>query len=61
MLKWATNVAGEKVKKYCLQGFKKSGKLISSSMEKEPETDEDYLKKLAELVKPYCNSVDIRV
>jgi len=65
MVEWLYNIINKeegnnKIKKFSLQGFKNSGKLMNREYEKEPNTTESHLKKLEKITKPYVEKVEIR-
>lgn len=61
MAQWLSEINPEKrVKKYALQGFKNSGKLIDSSFSNYSNTTEPYLKELKEDIKDMFEVVEVR-
>ena len=58
---WLNNITGIKPKKFCLQGFKNKGKLISDEFKSKKETEEKYLLELKDAIKDYFEEVEIRV
>ncbi len=60
MMKQMYETIGKKMKKFALQGFKNSGKLIDPNYSKKINTTESHLKKLKEIAKPYAEEVEIR-
>lgn len=60
MMEQMHGTIGKKMKKFVLQGFKNSGKLIDSNYSKQPNTTESHLKKLKEIAEPYAEEVEIR-
>jgi pyruvate formate lyase activating enzyme len=62
MMEWMRNVCGkQRLQKYCLQGFKNSGKLLNSSFLSERDVTEEYLTLLAKIAQPYFEEVEITV
>ncbi len=61
MMEWLKKITGGRMKKFILQGFKNSGKLIDESFCSEEDVDEDYLMKLKGIAEGYCEVVEVRV
>lgn len=57
---WLNNLIG-KPKKFFLQGFKNKGKFIDNKFLQEEDVEEDYLKKLKEVIEPYFKEIGLRV
>lgn len=61
MGRWLNNICGEKPKKFFLQGFSKNNTgMIDEDFNNEPNTDEDFLKKLKKSVDGFFEKVEIR-
>ena len=61
IMKWLESVAGKKIKRFCLQGFKNQGKLVDDSLKGQPNTTEDVLGEMKLAAEDYCEEVVIRV
>ncbi len=62
MMEWIKNICGkERLQKYCLQGFKNSGKLLNPSFLSERDITQEYLIPFKEIAQPYFEEVEIRV
>jgi pyruvate formate lyase activating enzyme len=60
MMNWLKQLTGKKLKKFCLQGFKNSGKLINEKLD-EKNTSESYLLNLKKIAEEYFDEVEVRV
>jgi len=62
MIKWVKESINrkEKIKKFSLQGFHNSGKLMSEKYKDEKNTKEPYLKELKKIIKPYSEKTEIK-
>jgi len=58
---WLTGLAGRKLGRFCLQGFKNQGKLLDPAFESYKDTSEEYLNGLAEEIRLYFDEVVVRV
>lgn len=61
MAEWLNEVVDGKPKKIFLQGFKNTGKILSSEFVKEKDTSENYLKELKKDIEDYFKEVGVRV
>lgn len=57
---WLKDVIGKKPKKFCLQGFKNKGDLISESFRNKKDTPKEFLNELKEGIKDYFEEVEVR-
>ncbi len=62
-IKWVHSIIGKKIKKFCLQGFKNSGKFIDESFSKEKNISEKFLLDLKKeiLKQGFVSEVIVRV
>jgi len=58
---WLNEITGKKPKKFCLQGFKNKGKLISEDFRDKKDTSKDFLGRLKKSVEDYFEEVEVRV
>ena len=58
---WINNLSGNKNSKYCLQGFKNSGKILGSEFLSEKDSNKSYLNELKKVCEPFHKEVFIRV
>ncbi len=58
---WLNEIIGKKPKKFCLQGFKNKGNLISESFRNRKDTSKEFLEKLKKGIEDYFEDVEIRV
>ena len=61
MMEWVKDLAGEKMGKYYLQGFKNQGKFVGKGFEMEGDVGEDYLDRLKAVAEEHFNDVVVRV
>ena len=61
MIEWVYKITGKKAKKFVLQGFKNSGKMINEDFLKEKNTSPQFLENLKKIIEPFAERVDIRV
>ena len=61
MAKWLVEIAGKKPKRFCLQPFTKKGDLVDEEFKNEPDTSEQYLIELEELLRDYFEEIIIRI
>ena len=58
---WLNKLTGKKNLKYCLQGFKNSGKLLNPEFSSDKNVNEIFLQELKEICEPFCEEVVVRV
>jgi pyruvate formate lyase activating enzyme len=58
---WLNGLLGHKPKKFILQGFKNSGKLIDVQFKMKKDVSENFLKEIKDYIKGYFEDVEIRV
>ena len=58
---WLNKITGKKNLRYCLQGFKNSGKLLNPEFSSEKDVSESCLLELKKICEPFCGEVIIRV
>lgn len=58
---WLFGITKVKMKKFCLQGFKNSGKFVSEEFKTKKDTKKEYLDELKEAIKDYFEEVEVRV
>src|SRR3990167_2794743 len=51
---WLNKLTGKKNLKYCLQGFKNSGKLLNPEFSSDKNVNEIFLQELKEICEPFC-------
>ena len=57
---WLNKLTGKKNLKYCLQGFKNSGKLLNPEFSSDKNVNEIFLQELKEICEPFCEEVIVR-
>ncbi|MFA5019954.1 MAG: anaerobic ribonucleoside-triphosphate reductase activating protein [Candidatus Pacearchaeota archaeon] len=60
IIKWVSEFAGKKIKRFVFQGFKKQHKIIDDKFKNYKDTNEEYLYKLKGIAQEYCNEVIIK-
>ena len=58
---WLNKLTGKKNLKYCLQGFKNSGKLLNPEFSSDKNVNETFLQKFKKICEPFCEEVVVRV
>ena len=58
---WLNKLTGKKNLKYCLQGFKNSGKLLNPEFSSDKNVNENFLQKFKKICEPFCEEVVVRV
>ena len=61
IMAWLNKLTGKKNLKYCLQGFKNSGKLLNPEFSSDKNVNEIFLQELKEICEPFCEEVVVRV
>ncbi len=61
MAKWLNEITGKKPKRFCLQPFVKKGELVDISFKDEPDTSEQYLSELKQLLQDYFEEIHVKV
>ena len=61
IMAWLNKLTGKKNLKYCLQGFKNSGKLLNPEFSSDKNVNEIFLQELKEICEPFCEEVIVRI